>query len=563
MKEMMYSEFVELYESLAATSKRLEKVAIMAVFLKKLKEKGKSEWIFLLKGRVVPEYDSREIGISGQLTIKAIAKALGIPQETIVERYRKVGDLGVIAQDLTEKKKQVTLFSKKLSVSKVFENIKKLVSIEGKGTVDKKMSLIAEIIGDASPNEAKYIVRTLLSDLRIGVADGIIRDSISLAFFPDEPEMNTKIQEAYDLANDFSIVFQAAIKGKEEFKKITVTPGKPINVMLAVKAKDIDEAFEICGKPAAFEYKYDGFRLTIHKYHGEITLFTRRLENVSIQFPDVVKAIKENIKADSFILDAEVVGYDPKTKKYLPFQAISQRIKRKYYIEKLLSQLPVELNIFDVLYYNGQSTLELKFIDRRKIIEKIVSTRRLIIRPAKQIVTSDVKKAQEFYEESLEIGEEGVMIKKIDAPYQQGRKVGYMAKLKPELKDLDLVIVGAEYGSGKRGGWLTSYIVACKNQDEFLEIGKVSSGLKEIEGQEGATTYEEMTRLLKPLIEEEKGNYVKIKPKIVVSVTYQNIQKSPSYSSGYALRFPRIATYRPDKGIKEIESLKDIEKLTV
>jgi len=175
-----------------------------------------------------------------------------------------------------------------------------------------------------------------------------------------------------------------------------------------------------------------------------------------------------------------------------------------------------------------------------------------------QIVTGDKDVALKFYKEALNAGEEGIMVKNLDASYQQGRRVGYMVKLKPAANDLDLVIVGAEYGSGKRAGWLTSYIVACQAGGKFLEVGKVSSGLKELE-QEGGTTYDEMTKLLKPLIISEKGKVAKVKPKIIVSVTYQNIQGSPSYDSGYAMRFPRITSYRPDKPLREIATLDDIK----
>jgi DNA ligase-1 len=338
-----------------------------------------------------------------------------------------------------------------------------------------------------------------------------------------------------------------------------VEPGKPLNVMLAVKATSIEEAFEICGKPAAIEQKYDGFRMLLNKKkNGEVSLFTRRLENVTLQFPDVVEAVKKGVKGESFILDSEVVGYDEKTGKYKPFEAISQRIRRKYEIEKLVRELPVEINVFDVLYYEGKSYLESPFSERRKLVEKIVHEKERVIRPAIQIITSSEEEAMKFYKNALKVGEEGIMIKTLDAPYKQGRRVGYLVKLKPVLNDFDLVIVGAEHGTGKRGGWLTSYIVACSDDGNLVEVGKVSSGLKEKESE--GTTYDEMTRLLKPLITGEEGGRVNVKPKIVVSVNYQNIQESPSYSSGYAMRFPRITAYRPDRGTVDIATLADIKR---
>ena len=558
---MFYSEFVNLYEQLASTTKRLEKTFMLAEFLKHLKEKGKPEWIYLLKGRVFPEYDPREFGISDKLALKTIAKASGIKEEEIIKRFRKIGDLGELAEEFMGRRKQATLFHSKLEVKKVFENLKNLAEIGGKGAVDKKISLINELLNSASGKEAKYIIRTLLFDLRIGVADGILRDSLAEAFFQGE-KMADKIESSYDLANDYSLIFEAASNGIKELEKITIFPGRPMKLMLPIKVTKIEEAFRICGKPAAIEHKYDGFRVMISKDdNGKIKLFTRRLENITLQFPDVVEAIKKHIKGDSFILDSEVVGFNPKTKKYLPFESISQRIKRKYDINKLQRELPVEINVFDILYYNRKVLSNIPFIERRKLLEKIIKIKKLKIRPSMQFITDNEKKALEFYKKALKIGEEGIMIKKLDAPYQAGRRVGYMVKMKPDSTDLDLVIVGAEYGSGKRAGWFTSYILACKsnkNSQEFMEVGKVSSGLKEKEEQ--GTTYKEMTKLLKPLVLEEKGKEVKIKPKIVVSVNYQNIQKSPSYSSGYALRFPRITHYRPERGVYDIVSLSDIEK---
>ncbi len=559
---MRYSEFVEVYEELSKTTKRLEKEDILAKFFLKLSKHGKSEWVYLLHGRVLPDYDSREFGISRQLAIKAMSISFGIKPEKILERLKKIGDLGEVAEEFLDKKKQSRLFSSKLSVDKVFENLNKLFFIEGKGAVDKKMILISEILVSAEKGEVKYIIRTLLNDLRIGVAEGTLRDALAKAFFPNEIEMKELIGEAYDLANDYALVFEAAVKGKDALQNISLVPGKPMRVMLPIKVIDIHEAFRVCGSPIAIEHKYDGFRMIIHKIDDKIFLFTRKLENVTKQFPDVVDAVRKYVKGKNFILDSEVVGYDSKTNKYKPFEAISQRIKRKYDIDKLIEKLPVEINIFDVVYYNDKNFFLTHFSERRKLIEKIIPNIEKVIRPSMQFITDNVDEALEFYKKALKSGEEGIMIKKLDAPYKPGRLVGYMAKMKPENTDLDVVIVGAEYGNGKRAGGLTSYIIACGDNEhsgKFLEIGKVSSGLKEKEQEEG-TTYDEMTKLLKPLIISEKDNIVRVSPKVVVSVTYQNIQKSLNYSSGFALRFPRIKNYRPDKPLSEIATLKDIEK---
>jgi len=557
---MKYSEFVEVYERLSKTTKRLEKTDILSEFLKKLSKDDDEEWVYLIRGKVLPDYDSREFGVSGQLIMKVISKASGVSLDAIGQKFNKIGDLGEVAEELMKNRKQAPLYSKKLTVDKVFDNLRKLFDLDGKGSVDKKTSLIAELLTNSNGTEAKWIVRTVLGDLRIGVADSTLRDSLAEAFDSEnKKELAHKIEDVYDLNNDFGEIFRALKKGKKELDKISLSPGKALNVMLPVKVTEISEAFRICGKPAALEHKYDGFRVVITKKGDEVKLFTRRLEEVTNQFPDVVEVVKKNIKGKDFIVDSEVVGYDPVTKKYKPFEAISQRIRRKYHIDDLIKKLPVEINAFDVIYLDGKSLVEKTFRERRKILEKIIKVSNFKIRTSTQIVTDSEEKAMEFYHKALDLGEEGIMIKKLDSVYKPGRYIGHMVKMKPEAKDLDLVITSAEHGTGKRAGWLTSYIVACHKDGKYLNVGKVASGLKEIESENG-TTYSEMTELLKPLIVSEKGNRVKVKPKIVVSVTYQNIQKSPTYSSGFAMRFPRITHYRPDRNIKDIASLKDIEK---
>jgi len=262
------------------------------------------------------------------------------------------------------------------------------------------------------------------------------------------------IESALDKSNDLAVVFKIAKKGRlKELEKVSIEIGKPIKVMLAQKVKNIHEGFEALGKPVAIEYKYDGFRLLIHKKDDNVTLFTRRLENATKQFPEVVLYVKEYVKGDSFMLDAEIVGYDKKTKEYQPFQAISQRIKRKHDIEKLKNELPVEINVFDIVYYNGKSLINEPFEKRTAILKKIIKNHPYKIIAAKQIITKDEKKAEEFYKKALKDNQEGVMMKKLQAVYQPGKRVGHMLKIKPEERDLDLIIIGAEYGKGKRVGW--------------------------------------------------------------------------------------------------------------
>jgi DNA ligase-1 len=557
---MEYSTICEIYEKIGSTTKGLEKTKILAGFLKEIE--NNPEVIYMFKGKVFADWDSKELGISEQLAIKIISRASGIKDNEVVEEFRDLGDLGKVAEKIFKKRKhQTSLFSSKLNVEKVMKNIRKLPSLEGKGTVDSKINLIVELLHSATPLEAKYLVRTVIGDLKIGIGGGILRDAIvENCFAPknlqEKRKYSLKVQEAYDKATDFAEVFEKSCKNK--LNKIELFPGKPVKVMLFPKAKDIEDAFRIIKRPAAFEYKYDGFRVMINKDDkGKIKIFTRRLEEVTNQFPEIVDYVKNYVKGESFIIDAEAVGYNLKTKKYTPFQAVSQRIKRKYGISEMAKEFPIELEVFDIIYYNGKNFINAPFRERRKLIEKIIKQEPFKIVLSKQIITGDSKKVEEFYEEALENSQEGLMGKNLSAPYKPGARVGYAVKLKPEDKDFDLVITGAEWGTGKRAGWLTSFDVSCKDDEEnLLEVGKVSTGLKELK--EEGLSFKEMTEKLKELITEENGRKIKVKPEVVVAVQYQNIQKSPTYSSGYALRFPRIKLLRPDRGITDIATIEEI-----
>ncbi len=555
---MRYEKLAELYDALGATTKRLKKTEILSEFLKKLDEHDK-DILYLLLGRIYPEYDQRETGISNQLAIKSLSKATGVNSEDIVKEWKKLGDIGKVAESFVKTKKQSTLRRRDLEVEDVIGNLRKLPELEGKGTVDKKISLITELLTSASPIEALYLTRTLIGDLRIGIQESTIRDAIALAFFNNEEGMAKHIQNIMDRTNDIGTVFEIIKKGGiNDLEGVQLDVGKPVKVMLAQKAKTVKEGFEKVGKPCAIEYKYDGFRLLIHKKDNDIKLYTRRLENVSKQFPEVVDYLKKYVKGNSFIIDSEAVGFDRKTKIYLPFQKISQRIKRKYDIEKLQEELPVEINVFDVLYYNGETLLEKPFRERTALLRKIVQNQKYKIRVAEQIITDDQKKADKFFKQALADNQEGVMMKNLDSIYQPGSRVGFMLKVKPEERDMDLVITGAEYGTGKRFGWMSSFILSCKRNNEFLEIGKVGTGIKE--KIDGGVSFEELTKILKPLIKSEEGREVEIKPKIVVTITYQEIQKSPHYSSGFALRFPRLTSLRPDRSTEDIETIEQVKK---
>ncbi|MBS3159256.1 ATP-dependent DNA ligase [Candidatus Woesearchaeota archaeon] len=575
---MKYKELVEIYEKLEKTSKRLEKTFIISEFLKKIKKEDLEEIINLLRGNVFPVWEEKKIGVSEKLVIKSISRIAGINDKEIEKKWAKIGDLGKVAEELIKNKKQTSLEEKELNLNKVFENLRKLASLEGEGTVDKKVGLISELLSNAQPIEARYIVRTILEDLRIGVAESTLRDAIVWAYLGKELKIKyinenleledrknydfiiERTQYNYDLCNDFVEVAKNIIEyGIDFHKKTKLSGGKPINVMLYPKAESIEDGFKSVGKPAAIEQKYDGFRLLLIKYKGKINLFTRRLENVTKQFPDIVMLTEEQIKGDDFILDSETIAVNSNGQ-WLPFQALSQRIKRKYDIQDIIKKIPIIIRIFDVVKYNNENLMEKPFIERRKLLEKIVKkSNKFDI--AEQIITDNLEEAKKFYEKSLISGNEGIMMKDLNGKYQPGRRVGYGVKIKPILETLDLIIVAAEWGTGKRSKWLSSFTLSTIDKESFLEIGKVGTGIKE-KSEEGVS-FKELTRLLKPLIIEEKGRIVKLKPKIVVEVAYEEIQKSTTYTSGFALRFPRILGIKEDRRPKDVNDITSINNIFI
>jgi DNA ligase-1 len=578
---MEYSKLVDVYQKLEETSKRLEKTFIISEFLKKIPEENLEKTILLLQGKVFPNWDDRKIGVASRLVLKALSKATGIDANKLEKEWARIGDLGEVAKEHIGKKKQHTLFSNTLTVKKVFENLQKLPTLEGQGAVDKKIGLIAELLTSAKPLEGKYIVRTVLEELRVGTAAGTLRDAIVWAYLhktkydekeksidvEDREEYNeivNKVQKAYDMSNDFALVAKQAKKGKIE--DIGLKVGIPIKCMLGPKEPNATAALNRVGIPAQAEFKLDGFRIQAHKDGDKILLFTRNLENVTAQFPEVIEYLKEHVKAKSFILDSEAVGFNPKNGKYLPFQHISQRIRRKYGILEMSKELPVELNIFDCMLYNDKNMIKEPFEKRRELLEKIVKPVKKKIVLAHGKIVKDEKEINEFFKESIAAGNEGLMLKKLDAPYKPGARVGHMVKMKETEEPLDLVIVEAEWGEGKRAQWFSSFTLACLDENgELATNGKVGTGIKEKDEtskeEESPVTFEQLTKLLKPLVISQKGKHVKLKPKIVVEVAYEEIQKSPTYGSGFALRFPRVLRLRhmerSEEDIADIDYIED------
>jgi DNA ligase-1 len=555
---MRYSILADIYEALEGTTKKLKKTEIIAGLLKKTPADELSRVVMLLGGNVYPPWEGEELGVAYQLMIKAISKATGISLENVNEKYKKSGDLGLTAEFFTAKKTQRVLGEEPLTVKKVFENLQKLGRETGGGSQDRKLSILAELFAQATPKEARYIARTVLMELRVGVAEGLVRDAIASAFdIPVEI-----VENAWNVLPEYGEIAEIAKeKGAKGLEKGALKLGTPFIVLLAEKSPDLKTAFESF-EHLMLQYKYDGMRSLIHKKDGKVWLFTRRLEDVSAAFPEIIEYAKKSLKAKEIIVDGETLGLNNKTGKPIPFQRLSTRIKRKYEIEKAQKELPVQVNLFDIVYVNGKTLFDKPLTERWKILQEHVKEIKGKFQLANTNYPKDLKEAEKYYKESLAAGNEGLIVKNLDALYVPGRSVaGGWLKVKPTLENLDVVIVGGTWGTGKRAGTVGSLILGIRdpNTGKFLEIGMLGTGIKEKKTAETDTTLIEMTKMLKPLITAEKGNTIKVRPKIVIEVAYEEIQKSPTYESGYALRFPRFRRIRLDKNPEEADTLERVE----
>ena len=552
---MNFNDLSLKLDEISQNSSLLRKVDIISELLSNSHEKDITNIIYILQGKFAPEYEKIKLGISNKLILKSLSKVSGIDMGIIEKMWADVGDIGQLSYDIIKSKKQNNLFNDKLMTSELIEQLNKMSKLEGKGSTEEKIKILIKLYSKSEANSVKYITRMCIQDMRIGAGFGVIRDSISKSFNIEKKI----IQSSYDIYPDIANIAYLIKKNGINFSKnIKMSPGKPIKVMLFQKAKNVESSFEKLGKELSAEYKYDGFRLQIHRNNDEIKLFTRNLEEVSKQFPDIISIVKSNIKSKNFIIDCEAIGINRKNGSWMPFQKVSRRIKRKYDIDKIINEIPISLRVFDIIYENN-NLINTKFYERRKILENIVKHKKDYIELSELIITNSSEEINKFYKKSLRDGAEGIMLKNLSGIYKPGSRVGFGLKMKPTMENLDLVITGAEWGTGKRANWLSSFELSCKNKDNFLTIGKMGTGIKEKD--EEGVSFGHLTKLLTKFIISESGKTVKLKPAVIVEVAYEELQKSENYQSGYALRFPRFVRLREDLSLDDVDDLTKIKSL--
>ncbi|MFA5303033.1 MAG: ATP-dependent DNA ligase [Candidatus Nanoarchaeia archaeon] len=547
---MLFSELVSLFDKLSKTTKRLELAEILSSFFKKLNCNEIGFITLLCMGKIFPTIVKKELGIANNLMIEAIALASGSSKQEAKKQWNIYGDIGETAKKFMSKKKQVSLIDKELTIAELKEVFYKIPSISGKGSSELKLKLISKLLSMTDASGAMYLTRIMIGSMRTGVGQGVIRDALAKAF-----NVNAEsIEKSYNLCSDYSLVARNACSNPELIINPKINLFSPINMMLFLKASSVKDAFERVGRPAIIEVKYDGMRAQIHKKNEEVIIFTRSMDDVTAQFPDAIKLIKESVTAKKIIFECEIVGFSPKTGKPLAFQFLSRRIKRKYEIEKAIAEIPVKLFCFDLLMLEGKDYLDEKFIDRHEALKKSIKENDDIML-AKGILTSSDSEAEKLFLEGIK-EQEGVMFKSLIASYSPGSRVGYGVKLKSHMKELDLVITEAYYGKGRRKDWFGSYTLACYDaeNDSYLTIGKLGTGFSDEQ-------LKEMNELVKKVIIKKEDEKVVLSPNIVVEVEYEEIQKSPTYSSGYALRFPRLVRIRLDKDAREASTLSMVDEL--
>lgn len=540
-----FLSFAELCKRVECVSSTLEKIDLVAAFLAELGESELSVAPGFIMGTVFSSGSDLVMGVGPSILYEALARACGCPPEQISSMLRATGDPGLVAAGVVQRRKPLGFASfigkEQLSISEVYQRFLAVAHASGKRSQDTKIKNLQFLFSQASPLEAQYIARLAIEDMRIGVGEGGVRDAISKAFGMSAED----VERAFNLTNDMGLVAVSAKRGT--LSKLNVMLNHPIKMMLAQLGEGIPAALQELGT-AAMEWKFDGARVQIHKDGQKVRIFSRRLENVTASLPEIVSAVKANIRANSAILDGEAVaiGQDERP---MAFQEILKRFRRKYNVEKLAVQIPLRLFLFDLIYLDGKSVVDQPLKERRALLEMIADPSLL----AKQVLSNSPAVAEQIYRQALDAGHEGLMLKNPSSVYAPGKRGKNWLKIKPVMETLDLVVIGAKWGEGRRASFLGSYRLGCLDPETgmLLDVGWVATGLTD-------EALSDLTEMFKGLIVVEKGMEVELKPAVIFEVAYEEIQKSPNYSSGYALRFPRLVAVRDDKSIEEADSIERV-----
>ncbi len=571
---MTFSKLSSYFEKLEKTASRLSLIEILSDLFKQSSKEEIEKIVYLTQGRIAPFFEPTEIGMADKTVAQAIARAYGSDKEKVLKEYSKLGDMGLAVEAISSREKTN---NSTISVSDVFEILTHIAKTSGEGTVEKRQHLLSDLLQKIDPISAKYLVRIPLGNLRLGIGDPTILDGLATAKLGDKTQRKL-LEGAYNRTSDLGLIAKTLwTHGLRSVQKLTVQVGKPIRSELCERLPNPEKVIEKMGT-VDVQYKYDGFRVQIHKDGEKVTMFSRNLESMTHMFPELILATKKQVKAKTAILDTEALAYNPESEEFLPFQETTKR-RRKHGIDEMALKLPLKAFVFDVLYKNGQSLIDEPLTKRIEILKQTVHTDEILI-PTKNQTISDPKKLSVLLEDAISKGLEGVVVKRLDSPYEAGGRNFNWVKLKRhsagELHDtIDCVLLGYIFGKGKRTAFGAGALlvgVYDSKKDEFVTVSKIGTGLSDEEWREIHTRADKIKLDHKPArVSSVIVPSVWIKPEIVIEVLADEITRSPIHTAGsstsqdgvrepgFALRFPRLVSFRgKDKRAEDATTVKEL-----
>ncbi len=575
---MNYSVVAEYYERLEQISGRNEMTEVLAELLKSTPKEELPSLAYMTQGKLRPDYEGVEIGVAEKMALRAVETASGLKPKTVYDAYVKAGDIGTVAQRLLQVKPQGTLFSEQLTLKRVYDTLLRISRLTGHGSVEMKQRELASLLNDSTPEEAKFIMRTVTGQLRLGVADYTVLDACALAFLGGKGE-RPKVERAYNVHPDLGFIVSAAAgRGIEGIEAVKLEVGVPIRPMLAERLESAEAIVKKMGdKTVAAEYKLDGERLQIHKSGGEVKLFSRRLEAITAHYPDAAGLVQKHVAAKSAILEAEVVAINEDTGEYLPFQELMHR-RRKYGVQEAIEKYPVALTFFELLLAGSKDYTNSSYDARRKKMEGIVEeTDRTRLVPA--LKSSDPAEIERFMEEAIQSGCEGLVVKDPESTYRAGAREFAWIKLKREYRSeltdtIDLPIVGAFHGKGRRTGAYGTYLLAAYDDKRgvFSSVAKIGTGFTDEDLRKMPTLLKPYQSSVKPAnVESKMEPDVWFRPRVVIETIAAELTLSPIHTAamdrvrpgaGISLRFPKFTgRVRDDKRAEDATTVDEIVEM--
>ena len=542
MTGALFLGLAETLDRVRGTTSKNEKVTILAAYLKGLDPGDALVASRVASGRSSERGSKDEAQVGYSTLLDVLREITGATKEQVSRVYLKHGDLGEVAEDLLGDKRERSLFDERLTLSGLGDSFERLRLTKGKGSAAAKRGIVKSLLLSSTPLEGKYIVKVLTGEMRTGLVSGLLEEAIASAYGLSRADA----ARAHMVLGDIGVFASRAARG--DINGVKMAPFRPVNFMLAEPFASSKEIADHFGREVYAEFKYDGIRAQVHRSRGEVRVYSRRLEEITASFPEIVSAFSR--ARGEFVLDGEAVPFADG--RPLPFQLLQRRLRRMEDFEEARRNAPITYFAFDILYRDGKEAVDSPLVERRRLLKKVLEgTGASVAETADVRTEAEIQKA---FRRSRDLGYEGLVVKDPQSTYAMGKRGSGWVKLKEELDTLDVVIVAAEYGHGKRAGVISDYTFAVRDGDALRTVGKAYSGLTDRE-------IDEMTRRLKEITTKDFGYRRQVKPEIVVEVAFDSVQRSGRHDGGFALRFPRIKRIRTDKSVADIDTIDRVERI--